>query len=198
MRRRGGLSPIESPPRVWTSFTARSNTLISRDFRGCSDYRQSLSHGARQRSAHHARSAHPGTLHSGRPRLRPRPTGSGRGSARAPLRRYRSHRLHVRTDREAHLARAHHIIAGRIEQIPLADGSADTVPCVGVVEYLSYPERIIRDIRRVLKPSGVAIISFTSASAESQNSGTSAFQPGRVWRFVWPLPPKKAVFSSTH
>ncbi len=49
---------------------------------------------------------------------------------------------------------------GSIENIPLASDSVDGVICIGVLEYLPDNAKAFREIHRVLKKGGVAIISF--------------------------------------
>jgi SAM-dependent methyltransferase len=47
-------------------------------------------------------------------------------------------------------------------QLPLADHSFDAVLNTVSVQYLQYPEAIFAEIHRILKPSGIAIISFSN------------------------------------
>ena len=47
-------------------------------------------------------------------------------------------------------------------QLPLADQSFDAVINCVSVQYIQYPEAIFTEIHRILKPSGVAIISFSN------------------------------------
>jgi ubiquinone/menaquinone biosynthesis C-methylase UbiE len=47
---------------------------------------------------------------------------------------------------------------GDIERIPFPDNSFDGVMCLGVVEYLSSDEAALREMWRVLKPGGWAVI----------------------------------------
>lgn len=49
---------------------------------------------------------------------------------------------------------------GSAEKIPLRDASVDAVTCIGVVEYLADRERALREIFRILRPKGVAILTF--------------------------------------
>jgi SAM-dependent methyltransferase len=46
------------------------------------------------------------------------------------------------------------------ESLPFPDASFDHVVCLGVFEYLSTYERCLQEIRRVLRPGGMAIISL--------------------------------------
>src|SRR6266850_1424011 len=52
---------------------------------------------------------------------------------------------------------------GDIEHIPFADNTFDAVVCLGVIEYLDTDEHALREIRRVLKPGGRAVVSTPSA-----------------------------------
>ncbi len=47
-------------------------------------------------------------------------------------------------------------------QLPLADASFDAVLNTVSVQYLQYPEAIFHEIHRVLKPGGIAIVSFSN------------------------------------
>lgn len=47
---------------------------------------------------------------------------------------------------------------GRIESLPLEDGEVDAALCILVLHHLSEPERAIREMRRVLKPGGLAAV----------------------------------------
>ncbi len=47
-------------------------------------------------------------------------------------------------------------------QLPLEDNSFDAVLNTVSVQYLQYPEAIFAEIHRILKPNGIAIISFSN------------------------------------
>lgn len=49
-------------------------------------------------------------------------------------------------------------VIGSAEDIPLADNSVDTVFCVQVLSQVPHPEKAMSEIRRVLKPGGIAIV----------------------------------------
>jgi ubiquinone/menaquinone biosynthesis C-methylase UbiE len=53
-------------------------------------------------------------------------------------------------------------LEGSVEEIPLEDSTIDAAPCVGVFEYLTDRVRALREIFRVLKPDGIAIITIPS------------------------------------
>jgi ubiquinone/menaquinone biosynthesis C-methylase UbiE len=52
---------------------------------------------------------------------------------------------------------------GDIERIPFPDNTFDGVMCLGVMEYLSSDEPALREMWRVLKPGGAAVITTPSA-----------------------------------
>jgi ubiquinone/menaquinone biosynthesis C-methylase UbiE len=52
---------------------------------------------------------------------------------------------------------------GDIEHIPFRDNTFDAVVCLGVIEYLATDEPALREIWRVLKPGGSAVIATPSA-----------------------------------
>src|SRR5437773_360608 len=52
---------------------------------------------------------------------------------------------------------------GDLEYLPFRDNTFDAVVCLAVVEYQDTAERSLREIRRVLKPGGRAVISTASA-----------------------------------
>jgi SAM-dependent methyltransferase len=53
---------------------------------------------------------------------------------------------------------------GDIEQIPFQDSAFDGVVCVGVLEYLEVDTNALREIGRVLKPGGTAVLSTPNAA----------------------------------
>jgi SAM-dependent methyltransferase len=52
---------------------------------------------------------------------------------------------------------------GDIEYMPFRDNAFDAVVCLGVLEYLDTDERALREMWRVLKPGGTAVVSTPSA-----------------------------------
>lgn len=56
-----------------------------------------------------------------------------------------------------------HFRVGDIEHIPFQDGTFDGVVCVGVLEYLDADGGALREIERVLKPGGRAVLSTPNA-----------------------------------
>src|SRR3989475_1298038 len=53
---------------------------------------------------------------------------------------------------------------GDIENLEFADNTFDAVTCLGVIEYLDRDEAALREIWRVLKPGGKAVISTPNAT----------------------------------
>jgi ubiquinone/menaquinone biosynthesis C-methylase UbiE len=53
-----------------------------------------------------------------------------------------------------HRAAGMPVIRGRGENIPFADESFDLIVCLWVLEHLERPEAVLREVRRVLKPTG--------------------------------------------
>jgi ubiquinone/menaquinone biosynthesis C-methylase UbiE len=53
-----------------------------------------------------------------------------------------------------------HLCRADAEALPFPDASFDHVVCLGVFEYLSAYDRCLEEIRRILRPGGVAIISL--------------------------------------
>lgn len=49
--------------------------------------------------------------------------------------------------------------AGRCEQLPLANQSVDLVCSLETIEHLDEPEKFLKEIKRVIKPNGVVIVS---------------------------------------
>jgi ubiquinone/menaquinone biosynthesis C-methylase UbiE len=54
-------------------------------------------------------------------------------------------------------------LAGDLEHLPFRDNTFDAVVCLGVVEYLDTTERSLREVWRVIRPGGKALISTASA-----------------------------------
>ncbi|MEM1109049.1 MAG: metalloregulator ArsR/SmtB family transcription factor [Planctomycetota bacterium] len=47
---------------------------------------------------------------------------------------------------------------GQLTEVPLADASCDAVLCVLVLTYLDKPAEVLKEIQRVLRPCGVAVV----------------------------------------
>ncbi len=97
---------------------------------------------------------------------------------------------------------------GDIEQIPFLDNTFDGVMCLGVMEYLSRDEPALREMWRVLKPGGRAVITTPSSTCPFYYFDV-AFEKVRfvarpLVRFLRyrlrgkPLPPSNALPAVTH
>jgi SAM-dependent methyltransferase len=53
-----------------------------------------------------------------------------------------------------------HLCRGDAETLPFPDASFDQVVCLGVFEYLTTYDRSLKEIRRVLRPGGLVILSL--------------------------------------
>lgn len=47
-------------------------------------------------------------------------------------------------------------------QLPFEEGTFDAVTCAVSVQYLTRPEEVFSEVRRVLKPGGVCVVSFSN------------------------------------
>src|SRR3989339_201812 len=56
----------------------------------------------------------------------------------------------------------------------IADGEAGSVLCLSVLEHVLYPERTVREIGRILRPGGLAIVSVPFFAAYHGKSGRDA------------------------
>ncbi|MBI2857828.1 MAG: class I SAM-dependent methyltransferase [Chloroflexi bacterium] len=63
--------------------------------------------------------------------------------------------------------------SGSVEHTPYADRSFDLVLAIGLVEYFENPDRLLGEIRRILKPGGIVIM--------------HSFVPNRYISSLWPL-----------
>jgi SAM-dependent methyltransferase len=68
-------------------------------------------------------------------------------------------------------------VVGRAEELPFDDGSFDAVLATQILEHVEDPPRVIREVRRVLGPGGVAMIS---------THGTFPYHPAPrdLWRWT--------------
>jgi ubiquinone/menaquinone biosynthesis C-methylase UbiE len=69
----------------------------------------------------------------------------------------------IRQARE--LCGSHQFAVGDIEHMPYADNAFDMVVSLGVIEYLESDEQVLREIRRVLRPGGRAVIAISNGSS---------------------------------
>lgn len=66
---------------------------------------------------------------------------------------------------------------GRIQDLKFADRFFDLILCIGVVEYLKDDAEAIREMARVLKPGGTAIISMPNRRAPFVRWNRSVYKP---------------------
>jgi ubiquinone/menaquinone biosynthesis C-methylase UbiE len=55
------------------------------------------------------------------------------------------------------------VIWGEAENIPFPNNHFDTVCALGLIEYLPTDDSFLNEVKRVLKPNGIAIVSFRNA-----------------------------------
>jgi SAM-dependent methyltransferase len=84
--------------------------------------------------------------------------------------------------RERVPAASERIVEGRVEALPFPDGTFDAVVAIGVLLYSSEPEALVRELGRVLRPGGRAVISI--------GNGRSPF---RLWRELVIYPSVRAI-----
>jgi SAM-dependent methyltransferase len=68
-------------------------------------------------------------------------------------------------------------IIGDARSIPLANGAIDVVLCTQVLEHIPEPIAVIDEIRRVLKPGGILLLSVPSIFPQHGS-------PGDYWRYM--------------
>jgi ubiquinone/menaquinone biosynthesis C-methylase UbiE len=78
---------------------------------------------------------------------------------------------------QARLGAAAALVRGDAMALPFADGAFDRVYCSGVLEHVLEPEAVVREMRRVLAPSGFAVVSVPNEALIN-----------RVKRIVFRLP----------
>ena len=66
---------------------------------------------------------------------------------------------------------------GRIQSLQFPDNFFDLVLCIGVIEYLEDDDQAIREMRRVLKTGGAAIISMPNRSAPFVRWNRGVYKP---------------------
>ena len=57
------------------------------------------------------------------------------------------------------------VVLADAEQLPFPDGSFGAVACLGLFEYLDDPIAVLTEIRRVLRPEGVAVLTVPRRDA---------------------------------
>jgi len=67
----------------------------------------------------------------------------------------------------------------------IADGEAGSVLCLSVLEHVLYPERTVREIGRILRPGGLAIVSvpfFAAYHGKSGRDANSIYECSKGWQ----------------
>lgn len=67
------------------------------------------------------------------------------------------------------------------ENLTFEDASFDRVYCTEVLEHVLEPRRVIAEMRRVLKPDGVAVVSVPNESLINRVKGAAFKVPGVRW-----------------
>lgn len=74
---------------------------------------------------------------------------------------YSTDMLHKAADRIAKsTAGRRPLVRSDVQALPLRDESFDCAVCLGVISYVEHYEGVIREIRRILKPGGTAIVAY--------------------------------------
>lgn len=76
-------------------------------------------------------------------------------------------------------------VAGTIERLTNATGSLDGVLCSSVLEYMPDAEQQVREFARVLKPSGVLLISVPNAQSVVRRAQVGLYHIGRRLGRPW-------------
>jgi SAM-dependent methyltransferase len=77
-----------------------------------------------------------------------------------------------------------HYLAAPAERLPLLDDSVDFVFCVNALDHCSLPPRVVREIHRVLRPGGQALLSFYVFSGWGDPTEPFRLTPNWAWRHL--------------
>jgi len=91
-----------------------------------------------------------------------------------------------------------HFCQADVERLPFADQSMDHVVCLGVFEFLSDYESPLREIRRVLRPGGLAVFAIPSRISIvhlSESLANITLRP--LWRGAKRLVGRKSASTQT-
>lgn len=78
-----------------------------------------------------------------------------------------------------------HVLMSDAEGLPFADQAFDLVLCLGVLEYLPDYSPALREMRRVLKPGGMMVLSVPSRVSQLNVAETIAMNTvAPAWRFA--------------
>lgn len=67
----------------------------------------------------------------------------------------------------------------------IADGEAGSVLCLSVLEHVLYPEKAVREIGRILRPGGLAIVSvpfFAAYHGKSSRDASPVYERSMGWQ----------------
>lgn len=104
------------------------------------------------------------------------------GAGTAPYRKHFQHVTYETADfGEVDKEYSHLDYTCRLEQLPMADETYDLVLCSQVLEHISEPLAVLREIRRVLKPCGQAWLSAPLFYQEHE----SPYDYYRYTQFAW-------------
>jgi SAM-dependent methyltransferase len=115
--------------------------------------------------------------------------GAGEGWATEHLRELGFDAIGVeRSPQLAELAPTGTVLVGDAQSLPLDDGSQDFVLCNSILEHVLDPPRVIAELRRVLAPGGVAVLSTTNRW--NWRTGEIEillfpYMPGRLQDYLW-------------
>ena len=85
------------------------------------------------------------------------------------------------------------LLAGRADQLPLADACADVVFFIGVIEYLTSPLDSVKELRRILADDGVLLL--TAPKRPSIFTPLRSRIGNRLRRWIFALPPVEQAYT---
>jgi len=90
------------------------------------------------------------------------------------------------------------------ESLPFADGAFDRVVCQGSLDHFAQPESFLKEVSRILKPDGRAIIALANYGSLSARLGSRVYWLKRLFgvgvfegRNYWEIP-RNHTFRGTH
>jgi ubiquinone/menaquinone biosynthesis C-methylase UbiE len=86
------------------------------------------------------------------------------GSGKQQYKKYFSHAKYESTD-IVKLPDAEHDFICSLDDIPKPDGSYDTVLCTQVLEHVEFPQKVISEFSRILKPGGKLFLTAPQSAA---------------------------------
>jgi len=91
-------------------------------------------------------------------------------------------------------------VKGDAGHIPLPDASADVVTCIEIIEHLDDPEAFIREVKRILKPGGVLVLTTPYRLGEifMSHFHVHEFYPTELQKLVEPYFVDVHVIESHH